>query len=898
MSYIDALRHRLRILVDRAGYDRELEAEREFHLSLERMHQEASGVGQAAAASQARRRFGNLTSQHEARRRLTPLAFIEQLQRDVRFTLRQLWRAPAFSVGVIGTFALGIGANVVMFDILDRLLLKPPAFLASGDATHRVFLSGGEQSEPLGTMDYRRYREVTDWTSSFDATAATWSSTSVAVGNGLASRELPISAVTSTYWSLFRARPALGRFFSSDEDRTPVGTRVAVLGYDYWKSNFGGRSDVLGQTLQIGDGPYTIIGVVPRGFRGLANGQSPAVFVPVTTMAGHVFGTDDPGGYATRHGGNWLEMIARRKPGVSEKAATADLTQAYARSATEEQTETGQSTALPKLPWRAVTAPILIERGPSRSRTAQIVLWLSGVALIVLLIACANVANLLIARAEQRAHEFAVRTAIGVRRRRLLEQLLTESIVLALLGAAAGLLLSLTLGSVLRTQLLGDAATAAPRTDLRVLLFTFGVALAAGTLAGLYPAWHTTHRDIVSGLKAGPRGGARSGAALRAFLLASQAALSVLLLIGAGEFVRSMRNVQEIPLGFEPDRVVYLNPTERSVALTPVERDALLERIALAARENPGVESAARANSVPFWNSRTPRLFRADRDSLSAEGPFVLQAASPAYFATMGTRLLRGRGIGESDAGKGELIVVVSDSMAAKLWPGRDAIGECVRIDGADEPCRRIVGVAGSIRRNGLMSDRGMQYYIPVTQNAPGGGGVLVRTRGEARQYAELLRQRLQPLVPGDGYLKVLPLRDAIDPLTESWRLGATVFTAFGVLALLLACGGLYSVIAFDVTRRTHELGVRMALGAQKEQIVSHVVRRTLSVALIGIVAGLVATGLASPWVKSLLFNVSPFDPLSCALAVGALLVAMTLAAVIPALRAARIEPAVSLQSP
>ena len=897
MSYLDGLRHRLRVLLDRAGYDRELEAERGFHLSLERMHQEAAGAVPVAAASLARRRYGNLTLHGENRRRLTPLAVAEQVQRDVRYALRQLWRAPAFSLGVIGTFALGIGANAAMFDVLDRLLLRAPAFLTAPHETHRVFMSGGTQEKPFGGMSYRRFLDFTNGTTSFDAAAALWSGTAP-VGNGLDSRELPVEAVSATYWSLFTARPVVGRFFIDTEDRIPLGTRVAVLSYDYWMSQFGGDRTAVGQVLQIGAARYEVIGVAPAGFRGLAGRAPPAVFVPVTTMASYVFGNDEPAAYATQYGGSWLEMIARRKAGVSEGTANTELTLAFGRSALQEQQESSRAIATRQVPWRAAVAPVLLERGPARSRNAQVVLWLAGVAFIVLLIACANVANLLVARTQQRLHEFSVRTAIGVRRRRLLEQLLTESIVLALLGAAAGFAFSAVFGALLRAQLLGDATTDASPIDGRVLSFTLCVALVAGVLSGVYPAWHTTHRDIVSDLKTGPRAGARAGATLRAVLLASQVALSVLLLVGAGAFLRSMRNVQAIPLGFDPDRVMYVNPRERSVSLSPAEREAVLERLVSAARGRPDVEHVARANSVPFWNSRAPWIYRANGDSLTQVGQFVLQAASPDYFVTMGTPLRRGRGIVAGDLATSEPIVIVSDSMAARLWPGREALGECVRVGEREAPCRRVVGIASAIRRSGLMTDDGLQYYIPVAQYPPGGGGVLIRTRGDARQAAERLRLALQAIVPGDGYLKVLPLRSALDPRTQSWRLGATLFTAFGLLALLLACGGLYSVIAFDVARRTHELGVRMALGAQRTQVVAHVLRGTLHVAVLGAAIGLVVTAVASPWVKPMLFNVSPIDPVSCVVAVLSLLAAMVLAAILPARRAARIEPAVCLRSP
>jgi predicted permease len=895
VSLFDGLRHRWRTLLHRDEYDRELEAERSFHLSLEAMHQVAAGATPPSAASAARRKFGNLTTQHEARRELTPLHRLEQLQRDIRFTWRQLWRAPAFSAGVIGTFALGIGANAAMFDVLDRLLLRPTPYVAAPERTHRVFLYGGDSPDPVPSTDYRTWRELTQWTTSFDATAVSWASDRMAVGSGLDSRELTVMAVSASFWSLFDARPALGRYFAATEDVPPSGSTVAVLGYEYWQSHFGGRTDVIGQSLQVGERRMDIIGVAPAAFAGFNSARVPAVIVPVSTMAQYVVGPTEP--YLTHHCCYWLEMYARRKPGISNADANADLTQAYARSAADAERESPAASTGTRVPWRAEAASVLPERGPLRSRDARVVLWLSGVALIILLIACANVANLMVARATQRTHEFAVRTAIGVRRRRLLEQLLTESAVLAALGAVAGLALSTIVGAILRQRMLGEAALRL-HFDARVVVFAVAVTFAAALLSGAYPAWIVSRRDVVTGLKAGPRSGNRSGAPLRAFLLALQAGLSVMLLIGAGVFVRSMQRVRDIPLGFDPDRVVYVYPKERSVKLTPAERDALLDRLMADALTRPDVEQASRATSVPFWNAISPRVYRATGDSLTEFGSFVLQAASPAYFQTMGTPLLRGRGILVSDATTSEPVMVVSDSMAKTLWPDRDPIGECIRVGAATEPCRRVVGVAGAIRRNGLMRERGMQYYVPATQFTPGRGGVVLRVRGEARQRAEPLRAHLQQLAPGDGYVSVMPLRDVMDPLTQSWRAGAWLFSAFGVLALLLACGGLYSMVAFDVTRRTHELGVRMALGAAPSRITQHVMRGTLGVASVGVVGGVCAAGIASPWLKSLVFKVSPLDPVSFAAAIATMIAAAAVASFIPARRAARIEPAICLRSP
>ncbi len=896
MSFLDALRHRLRVLRDREGYDRELRAEREFHLSLERMHLEAEGLSPQDAAAGARRRYGNLTTQHEARRRLFPLHVVEQYVGDVRFALRQLRRAPAFSFGVIGTLALGLGANAAMFDLLDRLLLRPPAFLADAQATHRVYLSGGAFTQPIQELGYRRASALATWTSSFTTTAVQWSTQGMMIGTGADARELPVTAVSASYWRLFTMQPATGRFFTDDDDRPPTGRAVAVLSHDYWRTQFGGRANVIGTTLHVGPMVFEIVGVTPAGFTGTGRGPTPAVFIPVSMAGSYVMGGDDPAAWVEQYCCGWLQMLVVRAPGVSVEQATADLTHAYQRTVEEERLAGGAAPPAGAAPPRAEAGSILPDRGPLRSRSADVVVWLAGVAAIVLLIACANVVNLTVARAQRRTHEFAVRTALGVSSRRLFEQLLAESMTLALIGGAAGLLLAAVIRGPLGEQLLGVAGSGGRVLDGRVILFTVVTAGVAGLLVGLYPALRVARRGIMTGLRSGSRGGGRDGAGLRGALLAAQAAFSVLLLVGAALFVRSMHNVRALPLGFDADRLVYVYPRARAVELTVDEREALLERIVQAARELPSVEQAARAVSVPFWNSRTPRMHRANGDSLDAMGPFVLQTASPEYFRTMGTPLLQGRGIAHTDTEAGEPVLVVSDSMARRLWPNGDAIGSCLRIGTRDAPCRRVVGIAASIRRSGLLRDAGMQYYVPVPQGLRGGGGVIVRLRGDGRTGAESVRQALHPLVPGDGYLAALPLRDVIDPLTASWRLGATVFTGFGVLALLLACGGLYSVIAYDVARRRHELGVRLALGAQQHAIVALVLRTNLRITLTGVVIGMGIALAAAPWLRGQLFEVSPHDPVSLVLAAMAMVVAATVAVVVPARRAAGIDPAISLR--
>ncbi|HEY0928987.1 MAG TPA: ADOP family duplicated permease [Gemmatimonas sp.] len=896
MSFLHGLRHRLHVLFNRSAYDDELARERDFHLSLEEMHQRADGQAPPAARSAARRRFGNHTTHAAAQRQLAPLHALSQITQDVQFTLRQLRRAPMLVVGVIGTFAIGIGVTTAVFDLLDRTMLRPPALLTHANEMHRVVFTGGDYSQPYPGTDYRTFVDLERGTTSFAQMATYWTSSGMAIGSGSNTEEQPVAAFSASFWSMFAARPVLGRFFRAEEDQPPIGERVAVLSHDFWQSRFGGRTDVIGTMLQVGTTSYQVIGVAPPAFRALSRGAAPAVFVPLSTVGSTVMGPDNPTRWARSYGGGWLTIVARRKTGVTTEQATSDLTQAYLRSRAQAMVEMSRTPSANEVPARAIAAHMLPERGPQRSRNGNIVVWLAGVGVVILLIACANVAHLLVVHADRRVHEFAVRSALGVSRWRLVQQLLTESLVLSLAGGVVGAVMAAWSGNVLRKLVLGLSPDHVGLVDWRVMMAAGAIALAAGLLAGCYPAWTALTRPVATGLKAGARAGSRESLLTRSLLLGLQAALSVMLLVGALLFVHSMRRVQALPLGYDVAQLLYLRPQERAVSLSPDEREALLTRLADAARAMPGVTHVSRMTSVPFWNARSPQVFRSSGDSLPRDWRVVQQAASPEYFAAMGTALLRGRGIVDSDQATSEPVMVVSDSLAARLWPGRDPIGECLRAGAADAPCARVVGVAVAIRRDGLLEDAGNQYYIPATQSRRGDGGIVVRLAGDAAADAERVRRTLQPLLPADSYVTPLPLTNVVDPLLRSWRVGAWLFTALGALALVLACGGLSAIIAYDVTRRAHELAVRLALGARDQAIVRLVFVDTMRISVLGVGIGVVLTVLLAPHLQSQLFETPARDARAIGIAAITLLAAAALAAWLPAMRAARIPPARALR--
>jgi predicted permease len=869
----------------------------------------AQGMSRDAAEAEALRRFGVLAEVRPqllaaARHRQETLSMLERfdaLRDDLRYALRQLRRSPGFSAALALTFALGIGANATMFEIVDRLLFRPPAFLKDADRVGRIYLrrpnvDGTERID--NNISYLRYAELREHTRAFDGAAAIFQDERV-VGTGTDARMHRIGLVSASFWPMFDAPPVIGRYFSADEDRTPRGTAVAVLGYGFWMSRFGGERDVLGKPLRIGGKQYTIIGVAPKGFHGVWS-TTMVAYLPITAAAFELFGNER---YYMEHNASWLEMMAHLRPGVTPEVANTELTRVYRQSQTQ-AADAAQQTIRPENLARisGEFAPLLFDRGPKASNSSKVAVWLAGVAAIVLLIACANVANLLIARGIRRRREIAVRVALGVGRGRLVAQLLTESVVIAVLGGALGLALAHWGGGVLRRLLLPDVDwSLVPVFDGRVLLFTGLAAVVTGLLTGLAPALHALRADVNGALKAGEREGGGQRARLRTGLLLGQAALSVVLLVGAALFVRSLRNVQTMDLGWEPDRLLHVRLDLQGIDLTRDQRGALDARVLQRVRELPGVASAATAFSIPFYTTWTEDVSVAGMDSSLRLKTYVFNLVSDDYFETMGTRILRGRAVGASDPAAGPLAVVVSESMGTLLWKGRDPIGQCVRLGADTTPCREVVGIAEDMVFGDLKNDESLQVYVPVTQyRVPPGRFLtqfLIRTATDARPLAEPIRREVQLLLPGTGYANIRTIASVLDPVTRQWRLGATMFAIFGVLALVLAAVGLYGVIAYDIAQRMREMGVRVALGAQSGDIQRLVLWQGLRVAAAGAALGAVLAFVAARYVESLLFDTPARDPLAFAAATGTILAVAILATLLPARRATRVDPVTALRA-
>jgi len=823
---------------------------------------------------------------------------LETFAQDLKYAIRGLRSRPGFTAAVVTTLALGIGANAAMFGIVDRLLFRPPELMKDPPTAHIIYpyqTFRGKES-PQQVSRYVRYTDLTKWTTSFSMTAG-YALRDIAVGVGDAAREMHIGAVSSSFFGFFDAPPALGRYFNASEDQTPAGTPVAVLGYGFWQTNYSGRPDVLGSKIQIGPTIYTVIGVAAPRFNGLWADRPPAAYIPITAYAaGQGIGGGKVSWWNTYSWG-WMSMIARRKPGVSVETANADLTQAMQKSYLAQVVEQTRSTPIALAKPRAIAGSILPERGPLESKVAKVATWIGGVSVIVLLISCANVANLLLARALRRRREIALRLALGVSRGRLVSQLFTESVLLALLGGVAGLLVAHWGGAILRTNMGLKSEAAVGIHDLRTVLFAFAAAVVVGLLTGLAPLFQSGRVDLTSDLKAGSREGTYGRSGGRVALLVLQGALSVILLVGAGLFVRSLGKVQSVRLGYDVDPVMLVNLNMRGTKLDSASTVDLRLRLLAAAKTVAGVKTASLQASTPFWGTWSQSLFVEGIDTVGKLGQFDLNPVSPEYFATLGTRIIRGRNLTDGDTPRTQRVAIVSENMGKALWPGRDPIGQCFKIGVDTMPCTYVVGIAENIKEQSLAADSSYYYYLPWKQFNPGSGGLFVRANGDAARYAEAVRRRLQKEMPGASYVSITPFNEIIGNVTRSWQLGATMFVAFGVLALILAAIGLYSVIAYNVAQRTHELGVRVALGARGPDVIRLVVKDGLKVAVAGVAIGIIVSLWAGRWVKPLLFGVSDKDPSVFGLVAVVLLLVAVAASWIPALRASRVDPNVALRT-
>ncbi|MEO5818253.1 MAG: ADOP family duplicated permease [Gemmatimonadaceae bacterium] len=900
------LRYRLKALFNRSALERELDDELRFHLECEADKYVREGATRADAERMARVALGGVARTKEDTREARGLVLIQTLTQDLRYAIRGIRNRSGFTAAIVLTLGLGIGTNAAMFGIIDRLMFRPPAYLSEPSLVHRVYgryLVDGQESTDNG-FSFTKFTDLVRSTTSFSQLAAV-AYRKLAVGERDEVAEVNVAIVSAALFTMFDAPPVQGRYFTTEEDLPPLGAPVAVLGHAFWQLHYG-DANVIGKSLRIGDGVFTIIGVAPEGFAATSEEGPPAVFIPLSTFAGLRQGTR----YIQNYGWTWMDVIVQRRKGVSITAANADLSLAYSRSwdaqrAGDVAQAAGTGGRFPtatEARVRAEAGPLLFARGPQADQSAHVATWVMGVAVIVLLIACANVTNLLLAHAVRRRREIALRLALGVTRRRLLQHLLTESLLLALLGGAFGMLVAQIGGRVMRGMFLHAEDSVVATTDGRMILFVVVVTAGVALLTGLAPALYAIRGNVADALKAGSREGHYRKSAIRTGLLIFQGAFSVVLLVGAGLFVRSFSHVRAQRLGYDVAPVAYAEMSRRGTKLTRDESNVLSERLREVASTVPGVLSASLTISVPFWSYEGRGApYVPGVDSVRTLGQFAIQAGSSSYFSTVGTRIIRGRGFTEEDRENSLPIVVVSESMAKALWPGKDAIGRTMRVGADTNPFMTVVGVAEDMKAQEIVGTAEFWYYLPIDQFKVRFGGanpsLFIRVAGRSEDYTEVLRRRLQEVMPGEAFMKVVPLASLIAPRQRSWEFGAKMFVGFGVLALMLAAIGLYSVIAYMVAQRSHELAIRVALGASFNGVIRMIVMQGVSFAAIGIVIGGIIAFGAGRWIEPLLFAQKANDPVVYGIVASVLLVVALLASMRPALRAARVDPMTSLRS-
>jgi putative ABC transport system permease protein len=891
----------------RGTLERELAEEMQFHRTRLEQDAVAAGVPAAAARGVARRRFGNATAVAETTRDRWSIAPLDVLQQDVRYALRGLVRAPAFSVTVIVTLALGIGANAAMFGVVDRLWFRPMELMRDEASVNRVYQQWMADGELVtaSSVTYQRYVDIRDGTRSFSEIAG-YSEFPVGVGEGDAARERPVAAVSASYFRFFDAVPVAGRFILAADDTPPVGAPVVVLTYDFWQSEFGGR-DVIGQMLQVGDVRAEIVGVAPHGLGGFDEFRRPAVFIPAATL-GQARGLTAAGNvsFYRYHPWNSVMTLVRRKPGVSVADAEAELTRVTHASWETERVSRpigmfrdAQAKSAVDASVRAPLGGVRRAAGPDRPPEMQSLFWISGVAILVLVIACANVLNLMLARALKRQREIAMRVALGVSRGRLLLQAVTEGTLLALASGIASLAVAHWGSAAVRSLFIGDAEAATTVVgDARTLALVFGVSVLIGLVTGLAQVPLAQKGNLAETLRAGGKALGAPRARIRTALLVLQGALSVVLLVGAALFIGSLRAAQSVPKGYDMSQVLVVSPVFRSGTTTNARaaQQALLE----AARAMPGVQHASLMTGAPLWRTGRWPTFVAGIDSVSRLGEFTANAVSSGYFDAMGTRLLSGRPIQASDDSASAGVAVVGRGMAAALWPGQDAIGRCMRIVADTAPCTTVVGISEDIVQSNyqLGEQKRYHYYLSVNQiPATGPRFLLVNVSGTPAVETERVRKALQAVMPGNSFVTVRPMESLLDGTYRTWRLGSSMFLCFGVLALIVASVGLYGLIGYEVTQRMHELGVRVALGARRMDIIGLVVGRTLRLVVVGIVLGGSAALVASRWLEPLLFRQSSTDVRAYGIVGATMLLVALLASAVPALRASQADPNRSLRT-
>lgn len=821
---------------------------------------------------------------------------------DVRFALRWLRKSPGFTLVAVASLAVGIGFNTALFAIVDALLFRPLP-VAHPDRLVDVYTSspsGGVGR--YGTSSYPDYLDLKAGNAVFEDLIG-YSPMFGAMNLGERSRLALGEIVTGNYFRVLGVDAAAGRTLLP-EDAAPGAPRVAMISYRYWTRDLERRPDVVGQILKLRGNPYTIVGVAPRGFGGMTPALAPELWVTTAAaMEVEPVGMNDvvpsPTGTTRldRRGERWMFLKGRLKPGVTVAAAGANLEVVMARlAAAYPETDKDRHIAVKAggdVHIHPAVDPLL----------TSIAFGLMLVVALVLLTACANVASMLLARASARQKEIGIRLAIGATRARLVRQLVTESLALSVVGAAAGVALAWGLLRVVESIRLPIPIPLAfdLRIDARALLFTIGATVFAALAAGLVPALRASRPNLTADLRgeAVVATGIGRRWTLRDGLVTAQMAMTALLLVVAALLTRSLIASEAARVGFEVDHLAVVSIDTGMLRYSSARSRQFFDEALARVRRIPGVQAAATATRVPFsinantWDIWVPGRHRADQHGDTIQ----VTSVSPDYFRTMGVPILQGRGFTDADTPDTPAVAIVNETMARRYWPGESAVGKTVRARGADGPEFQIVGVAADHKVTSVGEPPTPFLHLARTQRPGPYTCLIARTGGDAAALLREMRRTLLQLEPNIVFVENQTMEGEVETTLFPVRVGAWTVAGVGLTAMLLAAVGLYGVIAYSVARRTREIGIRLALGARPASVVGLVMRQGLALALVGLTIGGLAAAGAARAIAGALYGVSIGDPVSWGTAVLVLFGVSLLANLVPARRAARVDPSEALRT-
>ncbi len=887
MRWVRQFRLFLQSLFRKRAADGDFDEELQFHVQNQIDEYAAQGLDPEQARHAALRSFGAVEQLKEECRDMRGTIFVENVLKDLRFGCRMLRRNPGFSALAILCLTIGIGANAAVFSWIEGVLFRPYPAIAHQDRL--MVLAGTSRGKPdYEDVSWPDFRDLQRSCTLFDAFIAE-KIVGATLSIGDRAERAVGSIVSANYFNALGVRPILGRGFEPSEDYGRNAHPVVVISYQFWKNRFHGDSTVIGKTERLNGVPHTIIGVAPPGFFGTFVGYAWQFWVPASMQE-----TFDSSGYKLEdRGAGWIEGFVQLKPGVTAMQAQQEISAVATRLENHfPATDRGRGIKLVPL-WQG--SPF--NAAGSLSPTLVIAL---GVVFLVLLIACANVGNLLLVRSFARRQEMTVRLAIGAARGRLLRQLLTEGLLLSAFACAAGLLVAYWFrnGLVLIVPWRSAPVYLAGQLDWRVLAFSAGVCVGSTLLFGLVPALQTSDLNLVSALKSesGSVAGARSKTWARSGLVLVQISLSFVLLVGAGLILRTQHKIRTATPGFSTQNLL-LTPINLSVAGYDQQRarnfqDELLDRM----QAIEGLESVAYARVPPFSfveYSTTPVVVDGYKPPPDQQPTVEYNEVSPGYFSIMGIPLASGREFTRADNASASLVAIVNETMVAKYWGGADPIGKRLQVQGR---WALVVGVAKDAKYRDILETPTPFFYVPLRQTFSRQVTLLLRTPQNPANVAAVVAREMHALDPDLVPYQVITMSEQIERSTSAQRVAASLLGSFAVVALLLATIGLYGVMSYAVSQSTRELGLRMALGATPSQLVKLVLADGLALILGGVLLGAIAALLLTRLMGYLLYGVSPRDPLSFALAFTVMTLASLVACFIPASRAAGTEPLTALR--